>query len=195
MFPDMSNRLPLLGGSQASLASPSGKKANKVTLNYMRLGDLTVVRRKIPVFLDVIPSHSESTFWHVKVLQCLDSGRYRLLAQWHRNIWSAVHLTYIHMFGHMAHHFRLHCVIVVSHCQHCVIVVSQCWHCVTVVSHCRHCVTVVSRCSWCFKLKDVMKLYLICEQEQLRKFTHQMKKTCCRISCHCTNLWILNEGT
>jgi hypothetical protein len=26
-----------------------------------------------------------------------------------------------------------------------------------------------------------MKLYLICEQEQLRQFTHQMKKTCCRI--------------
>jgi hypothetical protein len=62
MFPGMRNRIPLLAGSQASLASPSGKKANEVTLNYTRLGVLTASQQKIPVFLDVIPSHSASSF-------------------------------------------------------------------------------------------------------------------------------------
>jgi hypothetical protein len=38
MFPGIRNRIPLLAGSRASLASPSGKKANEVTRNYTRLG-------------------------------------------------------------------------------------------------------------------------------------------------------------
>jgi len=143
MFPGMRNRIPLLAGSRASLASPSGKKANEVTRNYTRLGVLTALRRKIPVFSDVIPSHSASCFWHLKGSQWLDWGRYTLLAQWHHHIWTAVHLTCIRMFGCKGHLLR-HCVIVVSHC------------------------------SWCLKLKVVIKLYLICEQEQLRQFTYEI---------------------
>jgi hypothetical protein len=80
MFPGVRNRFPLLAGSQASLASPSGKMANYVTLNYTRLGVVTASRQKIPVFSDVIPSHSASSFWHLKGSRRLDSGRYSLLA-------------------------------------------------------------------------------------------------------------------
>jgi hypothetical protein len=165
MFPDVRHRIPLLASSQASLACPCGKKVNKVNLNYMRLGVLTSARRKIQVFLNAMPSHLESSFWHLKWLQWLDSGRYSLLAQWHQHIWATVHLTYIRMFGCKAH-LRQHCVSIVSHC------------------------------CWCLKLKVILKLYLICKQEELRQFTHQTKKTCCRIfSSHCTRLWIPNVGT
>lgn len=62
MFPDMRKRIPLIAGSQASLAFPSRKKTNIVTLNYTTLGVLTAARWKIPFFSDVIPSHSDSSF-------------------------------------------------------------------------------------------------------------------------------------
>jgi len=74
MFPDMRNRILCLEVLRP-LAFPSGKKVNKVTLNYTRLGVLTAVWWKIPVFSDVIPSHSESSFGHLNRSQWLDSGR------------------------------------------------------------------------------------------------------------------------
>ena len=107
------------------------------------------------------------SFGRLNGSQWLDSGRQSLLAEWHHHIPAAVHLTYRTYVCLVARlTFAITFVIVVSHC------------------------------SWCLKLKVVMKLYLICEQEQLRQFTHQTKKACCSIfSSHCTRLWILNEDT